>query len=314
MEVRIMKYRHLCGLALAAAVGAGLVLAQEQTSQPKPAAATNEGEDAIRAVSASFVKAYNAKDAKALGELFTEGAAIEDDDGTITQGRDAIVDRYTNHFKEGDKGTLAVDVDSIRFLSPTLAEETGTATIKEDSGPPDENRYSVLYVKQDGRWLHARIKDESPDVDSANEHLKELAWLRGEWVNESDDALVTTTCDWSDDGAFLERKFKVQVEGSIDLKGTQRIGWDPVLKQFRTWVFDSEGGFAEGLAARDGDRVIVKMSAIRSDGQSASATSVITRLGPDRIGWEMTDRTLGGEVLPGIDQFTIVRKPPEPGR
>ena len=87
-----------------------------------------------------------------------------------------------------------------------------------------------------------------------------------------------------------------------------------MLKQFRTWVFDSEGGFAEGLMARDGDRCIVKLSAVRADGQSASATNIITRLGPDRFGWESRDRTLGGETVPGIDQFTVVRKPPEPGR
>ena len=309
-----MKYCHLCGLVLAAVVGAGLVVSQEQASQPRAATRTNEGEDAVRAVSAAFLKAYNAKDARALGELLTEGAEIEDDDGTITRGRDAIVDRFARRFKDGGEATLGTKIEAIRFLSPTLAIETGIATIKDAAGPSEENRYSVLYARQDGRWLHARIKDESPDVDVANEHLKELDWLRGEWVNESDDALVSTTCDWSDDGSFLMRKFNVQVEGAVDLKGTQRIGWDPVLKQFRTWVFDNQGGFAEGLMARDGDRWIVKLSAIRSDGQSASATNIITRLGPDRLGWESRDRTLGGEAVPGIDQFTVVRKPPEPGR
>ena len=48
--------------------------------------------------------------------------------------------------------------------------------------------------------------------------------------------------------------------------------------------------------------------------QSASATNIITRLGPDRLGWESRDRTLGGEGVPGIDEFTVVRKPPAPGR
>ena len=30
------------------------------------------------------------------------------------------------------------------------------------------------------------------------------------------------------------------------LSGTQRIGWDPLNRQFKTWIFDSEGGHAEG--------------------------------------------------------------------
>ena len=44
-------------------------------------------------------------------------------------------------------------------------------------------------------------------------------------------------------------------------RGTQRIGWDPVAGQFRSWDFDSQGGYSEGLWSRDGDRWIIKMSA-----------------------------------------------------
>lgn len=309
-----MKYRTLCGWLLAAAVVATLAAAQDNAPQRKEAATEDAQADAVRAVSASFVTAYNAKDAKALGGLFTEGAEIEDDDGTITRGRDAIVDRYVHRFADGEKSTLSVDIASIRFLSPTLAIEEGTARIKDADEPSDANRYTVLYAKQDGRWLTARVKDETPDQPTANEQLKELEWMRGEWVNESDDAIVSTSCDWSDDGSFLMRRFDMKIEGSIALKGSQRIGWDPVMKQFRTWVFDNEGGFAEGLMARDGERWVVKISGTRADGQTASATTIITRLGPDRIGWESTDRTLGGEVLAGIDQFILVKKPPEPGK
>lgn len=309
-----MKHVQICGWALAVAVGAGLVLAQENAPRPRPTGGAAQDEDAVRAVSAAFVKAYNARDAKALGQLFTEGAEVEDDDGTLTRGREAIVDRFARRFGDGDIGTLALKVESVRFLGPTLALESGTATLKGAGEPAEMNRYTVLYVNQDGHWLHARIKDEESAPATAREQLKELEWLRGEWVNESDDALVATTCDWSDDGAFLMRKFDIKVEGVVALKGTQRIGWDPALKQYRTWVFDTEGGFAEGFMTRDGDRWVVKLSAIRSDGQSASATNIITRLGPDRLGWESTDRTLGSEALPGIDRFIVVRKPPEPGR
>jgi uncharacterized protein (TIGR02246 family) len=311
-----MKHRRLWGSLWVVAVGVGIVVAQEQTPGSKGAAAAGSAEDAVRAVSAAFVKAYNARDAEALGRLFTEGAEIEDDDGTITRGHDAIVARFTERLSDAAPRTLAVAVESIHFLSPTLAVETGVATVSAGAGSPEKNHYSVLYVKQDDRWLQARIRDEDDDSEpgAAHEHLAELEWMRGEWVNESDDALVSTTCDWADNGAFLVRKFDVKVEGSIALQGTQRIGWDPVLKQFRTWVFDTEGGFAEGLMAHDGDRWLVKVSGVRADGRSASATNIITRLGPDRIGWESAERTLGGEAVPGIDRFIVVRKPPEPGR
>jgi uncharacterized protein (TIGR02246 family) len=314
METTIMKCRQILAISLAAALAAGLAPGQEKAPQPDSAAGADAGTEPIGAVAASFVKAYNARDAQALGALFTDGAEIEDDDGTITSGRAAIVDRFARRFKEVGPGTLALETDSIRLLSPTSAVESGTATIKDPSGPAESNRYSVLYVNQDGRWLHARIRDESPAKGTAKEHLKELQWLLGEWVNESDDATVSTTCDWSDDGAFLVRRFNIKVEGVVALKGTQRIGWDPVLKQFRTWVFDNEGGFAEGLMARDGERWVTKLSGVRGDGQSASATNIVRRLGPDRMAWQSADRTIGGEAVPGVDQFFVVRKPPDPGR
>ena len=167
---------------------------------------------------------------------------------------------------------------------------------------------------QGGRWLHARIRDEQPDEVSPHEQLEQLEWMLGEWVNESDDGIVKTHCKWSDDGNFLLREFDVKVEGRIALSGTQRIGWDAQRKQFRMWVFDDRGGFAEGLVSRDGDRWVTRSSGVRSDGQSVSVTTAITPLGKDRILWETLDRTVGGEVVPGTDQFYLVRPAPPPGK
>ena len=51
--------------------------------------------------------------------------------------------------------------------------------------------------------------------------------------------------------------------------------------------------------------------ACTQNGEPASATNIITRLGKDRIGWQSVNRTLGGAAVPGVDEFTLVRKPPE---
>ena len=98
------------------------------------------------------------------------------------------------------------------------------------------------------------------------------------------------------------------------LSGTQRIGWDPLKRQFKTWIFDSEGGHGEGYWTRNGDQWVIKVEGVRQDGQPASATNIITRLGKDRMSWQSVDRTIGGAAVPGIDEFTIVRKPPEAGK
>ena len=304
----------------------GPVVAQGQPER-KPAEASPGGGPAmvspepnpdaqvISGLLGHFIKAYNARDAKALGELFTPDAEIEDEDGEVTRGRDAIVARFAKIFGDGQSGTLGVSTDSLRFLGTDIAIEEGTASLTTRAGePPRTNRYSVIYTRQGGRWLHARIRDEQPDEVSPHEQLLQLEWILGEWVNESDDGIVKTKCKWSDNGNFLLREFDVKVEGRIALRGTQRIGWDAQRKQFRTWVFDDRGGFAEGLLSRDGDRWITRASGVRSDGQSVSTTNVITALGKDRILWETLERTVGGEVVPGTDQFYLVRPAPLPGK
>ena len=208
-----------------------------------------------------------------------------------------------------------MDTESLRFLGTDVAIEEGTASLSTGADtPPRSNRYSVIYARQGGRWLHARIRDEPEEDVPAHDRLQELEWMLGEWVNESDDEVVFTTCKWSDDGNFLLRDFDVKVEGRIALRGTQRIGWDPQREQFRTWVFDDSGGFAEGLMARDGDRWVVKGSGVRSDGQSVSFTTAITPLDKDRLRWEVLDRTVGGKAVPDTDRFDLVRRPPDPGK
>ena len=138
--------------------------------------------------------------------------------------------------------------------------------------------------------------------------------MLGDWVNESDEAVVVTTCKWSDDGNFILREFDVDIEGRIALSGTQRIGWDGQRKQFRTWVFDDRGGFAEGLLTRDGERWGTRASGVRSNGQAVSVTTTIAPQGKDRILWEIVERSVGGEVVPGTDQFYLVRPAPSPGK
>ena len=303
-------------------LSASLVLAQDQPgTKSQPAAAPDAitaGESAsTRAIGElleGFVKAYNAKDTKALGALFTQNAEIEDEDGEITRGREAIVARFADVFKGPGSGTLTVKSDSIHFLTTDLAIEEGTATLAAAGDEPARsNRYRVIYAREGGRWLHARIQDEASEEDSPHERLKELSWMLGEWINESDDATVYTTCAFSKDGNFLLREFDVKVEGRIALSGTQRIAWDAQKKQFRMWVFDTKGGFADGLMFRDGDSWVIKAKGTRSDGTSVTMTNAITVMSKDRLHWESSDRTIGDTPVSGTDAFYLVRRAPVPG-
>jgi uncharacterized protein (TIGR02246 family) len=315
----------LIGTAFVLAGGAvaTTLLAQKQPAAnraaPKTEARTasdkaRDAEDkAIRGVAQAYVKAYNAHDAAAIAGLFTTDAQIVDAEGHAMQGRADIQQVFAGIFQEFPKATTSVTIHSIRYLSPSLAVEDGTATVVLVPNEPGEpNRYTVVHVKQDGKWLMASALDLPSDNAPAEEHLKQLAWLIGDWVDESPDSLVLTSYRWDDNHNFILSDFTVQIAGRPIMNGSQRIGWDPLAKVIRSWVFDSEGGFAEGVYSRDGNQWIVKMTGVTRDGKPAWATNIITRVTKDRLTWQSRDRMVGGEPAPGTGELTVVRKPPKP--
>jgi uncharacterized protein (TIGR02246 family) len=270
---------------------------------------------AIAALVASFTKAFNDGDAPAAAATFALDALVIDEQGERTEGRARIQAQLVESFAASPHRTIVIETTALRLLGPDTALEEGRTTISPaKGGPPEISRFVVVYVKHDGRWLQSAVRDEHAHDLTPHDHLKELAWLVGEWINESQDAVVNTTCKWSEDGNFLIRDFTMKSQGQPVLSGTQRIGWDPSRHQFKTWIFDSEGGFGEGYWTRNGDQWLIKAEGVRQDGKHASATNIITRLGKDRASWQSVDRTIGGAAVPGVDEFTIVRKPPEAGK
>jgi uncharacterized protein (TIGR02246 family) len=264
----------------------------------------------------AFVKAYNAKDARAIASQFAEDGRIVGPDGSVAEGRPAIERRYREAFEDDPDARIAVTSESIRLLAPDVALEEGRAAIR--SGNADSaakaGRYHALYVRRDGRWLQSSVYDLPGEAAKAGpaDHLKELEWLVGEWIDEGDAAVVQTTCRWDSTRAFLIRDFELKLAGRGVLSGTQRIGWDPSTEQFRSWVFDSEGGFSEGRWTRDGERWVIKNEGVVPDGRVVTATNSVTRENNDRIRWSTADRTLGGRALEDDAEVILVRKPPKP--
>jgi hypothetical protein len=174
------------------------------------------------------------------------------------------------------------------------------------------SRYSAIHVKQAGKWLLASVRELGDKEVSHRERLRELEWLVGDWVEETEDAVVLTSVAWSDNQNFLLRTFDVRVKGKPALSGTQRIGWDPLTKQIKSWVFDSRGGYGEGLWTRSGNQWVIKATGVRPDGRTATATQVLTYVNKDALRWKSIDRTLGEEIVHEIDEIAMVRKPPQP--
>jgi hypothetical protein len=204
-------------------------------------------------------------------------------------------------------------VGSVRFIAADMAVEDGTATVTHGPDEPAQRSpYSVTYARQDGKWLTASARDLPDDTPTPEEQLKQLQWLIGDWLDESPEALVLTSYRWNDNQCYILSEFKIQVGGRPVMTGTQRIGWDPLAKKIRSWVFDSEGGFGEGIWTREGSQWIVKMTGVTRDGKIASATNITTRVSKDRMTWQQRDRIVGGEKTPDIEAIPITRKPPLP--
>jgi uncharacterized protein (TIGR02246 family) len=271
-------------------------------------------EEAIRATAATFAKAYAARDAKAVAAHFAPDAEYVDERGNLFEGRQAIEESLTAFFDENPGYQLDVDIDTIRFLSPGVAIEDGTTTLIHPEGAAtDYSHYTTVHVKTAGKWLAASVREHAPkDRREHRAQLQQLEWLLGDWVDEDDDSIVEFSCQAVDNGNFLLRQFTVKIAGQEAMSGTQRIGWDPVSGKLRAWIFDSDGGHAEGTWHRDGDSWVLKTTGVTSDGQTASGTSIYTFVSEHIMTWQAVDHEIAGVQRPDSEIVTIVRTPPAP--
>ena len=187
----------------------------------KPARRTRTGvrtSGLWRAVVAEFARAFNAGDVKAVAGLFSSDARLVMLNGRAVSGRTEIEQLFASSFEAYPGQKIEIKTESLRLLGADAAIEEGTATITsaraagDSRGSGETNRYTVAYIKRDGRWLQDSVRDyplaESAAEPTAHERLQELEWLVGDWVDESDEAEVHTTCRWSENQSFLLRRFR----------------------------------------------------------------------------------------------------------
>ena len=267
----------------------------------------------IEAEVAAYVEAFNAKDAAALAQHWSEsGAYVRPADGRRLVGRKAIRKEFEAAFAEQPEAVLAVKVHTIRFVTGDVAMEEGTAevTVLPDT-IPSRTDYTAVHVRRDGQWQVDSIREtELPQAEgAASDRLANLAWLIGDWIDQSEVATVETSVTWTKNKSFLSYTFKVST-GNVDkLEGTQVVGWDPAKKTIRSWMFDSDGGFGEGVWSREGNRWLVKFRQILADGRTASSTNVYTYIDENSFTWQSIGREVEGELLPDVEAVTLVRKP-----
>jgi uncharacterized protein (TIGR02246 family) len=282
----------------------------EPAASPTAAEARSPEDSAIRKNAAAYVEAYNARNAKALAALWSPDAVYMDPDtGAAVAGRQAIEEYFTAVFAGESDEKLEVDVESIELMSPSVAIERGTAIVTRPGGETETTEYSAVHVKQGGQWLLDRVSEASPPEPphSNYEHLKDLEWMIGSWIDQDEQASIQTDCAWTKNKNFLTRSFAVVTEKGVNMAGVQIIGWDPAQKRLRSWLFDSNGSFGDGVWNHKNDQWVIESAITLPDGGKSTAVNIMKPIDNDSFTWQSINRQVDGELLPNVPEVLIVR-------
>jgi uncharacterized protein (TIGR02246 family) len=267
-----------------------------------------EAEAAIQKLAEAFVEAFHKGDAKALATCWAPDGDFTDQAGRRLQGRAAIEKAFAGMFAENKGLKVRIESLSLRFLTPDSAIEDGTTEVfPPDRGPPSRARFTNVHVKKDGQWLLGSVR-ETPFVPPSNyQHLRGLEWAIGDWASDEEGGVERLAVAWSEGQNFINAMFTTTIKNTPVGSVEQRIGWDPVAKRIRSWLFDETGGFGEGSWSQDGKKWVVKTTSLLQDGRGATATYILTPVDPDTITLQSTDRSENGKRFPDTKEVKLKR-------
>lgn len=268
--------------------------------------------DALASVIELYTTSFNARDAKALADLWSEEGVLSDrSTGEKIVGKAAIAEEFERVFMREDLPQLSVETESLDFVSPNVAIEHGIATlttVNDEGNAPLQSSYSVVYIRQGEHWRIDRVTEQEllPE-NPGHAALKQLEWLIGDWIDEQDEVTLETSCRWTANETYISRTYKLFSNGELNSSGLQIIGWDPVGQEIRSWLFDSTGTFVSGTWTERDGKWVVQSKATLSDGGRGSFTSIFRPLEDGNYTWEKINQVLDGQLLPSVDE-TIVRR------
>jgi uncharacterized protein (TIGR02246 family) len=300
-----MKRGQLWALALTAAA-LGLAAGPAPAGQP---AGSPEDQAAIQKQAEAFIDAFQRGDARAVAAFWAPDGDYTDLTGQVLKGRPAIEKAFGAFFAENKGLKVRINSLSLRFVTPDVALEDGTSEVyPPDGGPPSRARYSNVLVKKDGQWLLSSVRDSPNPPPSNYERLRGLEWAIGDWAGEDGNGKVERiSLSWSESQNFIVGSFSSTVKNTSAGSATQWIGWDPVAKRIRSWIFDLSGAFGEGSWSRDGNRWVVKTSTVLQDGKKATATYIVTPLDENTMTLQSRDRSVDGNPLPDTSEVKLKR-------
>lgn len=247
----------------------------------------------------AFQKAFNEGKAEELAGFFLEDGEFVDEQGAVYSGREAIKELMTQFFKDFPGVQLGATVESLRQLGPDLLIEEGTRDVfaADSDAPVAKVRYVAVRAKRDGKWYLATVREFNDDpTPTPGERLAPLGFLIGNWVNEGQDATLKISFRWSEDGNFLIGEYESFKGGESEGKSTQRFGWDPIHQQIRSWLFEPDGAYSEGLWSATDSGWLCKSSSVLPDGTTGAAHVEVIVKSDDSFLLKGRDRVIGGSA------------------
>jgi uncharacterized protein (TIGR02246 family) len=144
-----------------ATIGLWTLLAASLFAQPAPTTTTDEA--AVREVVRKYVNARELRDAAAIEALFTRDADQLTTSGEWRRGRNRIVPG-TLESSRRNPGTRAIEVESVRFVTPDVAIVDGPYNIGGPGGGAARRRMRTTMVvrKEADAWRIAAIRNMVP--------------------------------------------------------------------------------------------------------------------------------------------------------
>jgi uncharacterized protein (TIGR02246 family) len=290
-----------------AVLGVSFMNAQDK----KPAADPKREADkqAIDKLVQEQIQAFNNKDAAALAANWTEDAEYSRNDDVPFRGRAEIQKGYAEYFKTlKGKPKVEVQVDGLRFPSRDTAYSEVTLRLKNEEGEVVASSWrNTLLVREDGQWKVAIVSEWDRD-EAADVGLQELEWLIGTWHAATKEREVTTTYEWDENKAFIRGKYTVKEGAKVIESGTQMITKDNAEGAIRSWVFQSDGGFGDGLWTRDGKKWTVDLYGVTAEGYEMTATVLYNHVDANTYTWQAVDQEVNGEPVADTQPIKVTKQ------
>jgi uncharacterized protein (TIGR02246 family) len=279
-----------------------------------PAGPRAADEAAVRAASKAYVAALAKGDAAALAAAWTPDGDIVDAAGNRLLGREAM---SLEKGAASGRPQITIHDTRLRFLSADSAIEDGTVEIVPPTGGPLTGRFSATWVRHEGGWKLAALREARAAAVTGPAALADLEWMVGDWkvIDEHPAAgsaegepVIEVSTKWNEAKTFLNRVMTItHSPDAPPLRITQRLGWDPLSRSIRSWAFGSDGSYGEAVWTRDGQSWVAEARAVMPDGRQTSSLNIYSYDGKDRCAWRSVPTHIGGEHVPRVD-LTMVRK------